>query len=146
MTASEILTALCSGGGAIIVILLGLIKVKPLEISVWSWLFRKIGKAFNGETLDRINAMESKLNAHLEAEEKERAITSRQRILRFADEMYTNTYHSREHFEEILEQVDAYNNYCQAHPTFQNGRTVTASKIIKEQYEECMKRKSFERK
>ena len=144
MTVNEIIGYLGGGGAALVIIILGLIKVKPLEISVWSWLFRKIGRAFNGETLDRLGALETQLQAHLQAEERERAVTSRQRILRFADEMYTGVYHSRDHFEEILEQIDSYDKFCEAHADFKNGRTVAAAKLIKDQYDECLAKRSFE--
>ncbi len=140
MTVAEILGV--SGGGFLIVIL-ALIKVKPLEISIWHWLARKLGKAFNGEVFDKVSSMEDSLTAHLAEHEQTKAETNRQRILRFADEMYDNKYHSKDSFEDILDIIQEYDNYCEAHPEFKNKRTITAAKVINEQYEICLKNHSF---
>ena len=138
-------------GTGIVIVVLGLIKVKPLEISIWSWLARKLGKAFNGEMYDEIYDVKEKLKAHLAEHEQakadrdeDRAETNRQRILRFSDEMYQNVYHSKESFDDILEKIDQYNSYCMEHPEFQNGRTITAAAVIREQYKECLVKHSFD--
>ena len=132
------------GGSGFVILLLSLIKIKPLEISVWHWLARKFGKVLNGETNDRLDRIETTLDAHLKEEEAREIIMYRQSILRFADEMYQKKFHSKESFEDVLSQIKAYNEYCGKHPDFENDRTKIAQKLIKEQYEECMKRNSFE--
>ncbi len=142
MTAIEIVTTI--GGSGLIVVILSLIKVKPLEISVWHWLARKVGKALNGETNDRLDAIEKALTSHLEEEERKDIMMSRTKILRFADEMYEQKYHSKEHFEEMFEQIKQYNEYCEKHPGFKNDCTVIAQSMIRKQYEECMLRGTFD--
>lgn len=126
-----------------IVVLMGLIKVEPLKISVWSWILRKLGKLLNGETNDRLDAIEKTISDHMKADEEKEALHNRMMILRFADEMYEKKYHSRAHFEEILERIKKYEAYCELHPGFKNGLTATSEKIINDQYEECMRRHSF---
>ncbi len=142
MTVTELVATI--GGSGMLIVILSLIKVKPLEISVWHWVARKLGRAFNGETLDRLDTIEQTLDDHLKEEKEKDIIMYRQRILRFADEMYVKKYHSKEFFEETLSQIKEYNNYCEEHPDFENERTVIAQRLIKDQYEECMKRNSFE--
>lgn len=142
MTGAELIGTI--GGSGLFIVILSLIKVKPLEISVWHWIARKLGKAFNGEMMDRLDEIEHTLNDHLREEQEKDMLTYRQRILRFADEMYTGKYHSKEHFEEILAQVGEYNRYCDDHPDFTNERTVIAQDLIKQKYAECMQRNSFE--
>lgn len=141
------------GGSTFIVILLSLIKVKPLEISVWHWIARKLGRAFNGEVFDEVKEVKDALKSHLEEHEQakadrdeDRAETFRQRILRFSDEMYDGKYHSRESFENIIEIIDQYDRYCKTHPEFPNGMTIAATKLIRDQYEDCMRNHSFEKK
>ena len=148
MTAAEIVCAV--GGGGVVVFLLGIIKVKPLEISVWSWLFRQIGKAFNGEVLDRQaeiqekqDEFEKKFDDHLELHAKEQAETSRQRILRFADEIYSKKKHSKESFEDILDIIANYDNYCDTHENFKNGRTHKAAELIDKTYNEIYREHKF---
>lgn len=153
MTLNEIYNLLGFGGaGVFVVIILSLIKIKPLEISVWHWLARKVGRAFNGETLDAVAEIKQDLSAHLqehkqaqEDRDEDRAETNRQRILRFSDEMYIGTYHSRESFEDIITKIDQYEKYCADHPDFPNGMTVTAANLIREQYADCMRKHTFEK-
>lgn len=147
MSFNEILPTIAEIGGAgLIVVLLGLIKVQPLKISVWSWLARKLGKALNGETNDRLDAIEDTLSEHIATDAEKEALHNRAMILRFADEMFGETYHSQDHFEEILERIDKYEKYCDGHKGFKNGRTAASEEIIKAQYKECLQRHSFERK
>lgn len=152
MTLAEIIGI---GGSGLVVVLLSIIKVSPLEISVWHWLFRQFGKWINGETNDHIkemkkefndrqDAIEKKLDDHLEEEDRKDMISYRTKILRFADEMYMGKYHSKEHFEDILDIAKVYNQYCEDHPDFVNDRTEIAQGLIRDQYSECMKRNSFE--
>lgn len=142
MTATELIATL--GGSGVVVLILGLIKVKPLEISVWHWLLRKLGKSLNGETLDRLGVIEKTLDLHLKEEEERDIISYRTKILRFADEMYMKKYHSKEHFEETMDLINKYNAYCDMHPEFENERTNIAQGLIRDQYAECMKRNSFD--
>jgi hypothetical protein len=68
---------------------------------------------------------------------------SRIRILRFNDELLLNVQHTKEYFDNILEDVMEYENYCQSHKDFKNGKTVMAVKNIKTCYEKCMDQKDF---
>lgn len=147
MTVNEILPTIAEIGGAgLLIVLLGLIKVKPLEISVWSWIARKLGKAFNGETNDRLDLIEKTMAEHMAESEQKEALHNRSMILRFADEMYDEMYHSQDHFEEIIERIDKYEEYCTEHPGFKNGRTAVSEEIIRKQYKECLERHSFDKK
>lgn len=148
MSAAEILATV--GGSGFVIVMLALIKVKPLEISVWSWVFRQIGKAFNGEVLDKQveiqekqDEFEKKFDDHLELHAKEQAETSRQRILRFADEIYAQKKHSKESFEDIIDIIAEYDAYCEAHEDFKNGRTHKAAELIDKTYNEVFKEHKF---
>lgn len=141
MTLSEIIGTI--GGGGIVVVLLALIKVKPLEISVWSWIFRKVGKAFNGETLDYVKSIQATLDEHLQQHEMANAETSRQRILRFADEIYDGKKHSKESFDDIMDIIKEYDEYCEKHKDFKNGRTQAAAEIIDTTYKKLFAEHKF---
>lgn len=65
------------------------------------------------------------------------------RMLRFEDEMRHEINHSKDHFEQILEDIDTYNDYCDKHPDFHNGIGHQAAERIKEVYAECVKNNSF---
>ena len=151
MTAAEIIGTI--SGSGVLVVILGLIKVKPLEISVWSWLFRQIGKALNGEITDYVKAVQTTLDEHLQEHEqakvdeaKRSAESDRQRILQFGDECYEKKYHSKGSFDDILEVIGRYEKYCEDHEDFKNGYTATAVGLIKDTYKQLWKEHKFEDK
>ena len=141
MSIGEIIGAI--GGGSILIVILGLIKVKPLEISVWSWIFRKIGKAFNGETLDYVKSIQKTLDEHLQQHDKSQAENNRERILRFADEIYDGKKHSKESYDDIIDVMRDYDKYCEDHKDFLNGRTHAASEIIDSTYKKLFTEHKF---
>lgn len=78
-----------------------------------------------------------------EQQAESEAKASRMRIQRFADELYGNVLHSKEHFDLILMDITAYNNYCDTHPDFVNEKTKFAEEIIRDRYEKCMRERTF---
>lgn len=70
---------------------------------------------------------------------KSEAIRSRTSILRFQDELYNDIKHSKEYFDQVLDDIETYDKYCDGHPDFKNGRTKAASKYIKEERERLFK-------
>lgn len=80
----------------------------------------------------------------MEAEDAEReAKNARIRILRFGDECSHDVRHSREHFEQVIEDVDSYETYCRDHPEFKNNKAVLTIKIIKETYQRRLLNNDF---
>ena len=70
---------------------------------------------------------------------EDKAVQARTRILRFNDELYNGLHHSREYFEQLLDDIEAYDKYCSVHPEFANGRTKAAAKFIGQEYERLFK-------
>ena len=68
-----------------------------------------------------------------------KASTARSSILRFADELYNDIHHSREYFDQILEDIDEYDAYCDAHPNYKNSKAEHATGIIKDTYKQLYK-------
>lgn len=116
-------------GGSVLLIALTLIQVAPIRINPWSAIARAIGKALNADLNEKMEANEAK--------------TARYRILRFDDEIRHKTRHSKEHFDQIIEDVDTYERYCQDHPRFPNGKAVSATDNVKRTYEKCKAENSF---
>ena len=116
-------------GGSVLLIALTLIQVAPIRINPWSAIARAIGKALNADLNEKMEANEAK--------------TARYRILRFDDEIRHKTRHSKEHFDQIIEDVDTYERYCQDHPRFPNGKAVSATDNVKRTYEKCKDENSF---
>ena len=137
-------------GSAILVAMSGVIEVSKIKLNPWSWLARHVGRAINGEVLDKMDAMNDRVDKlsvkvdQSEARQTERdAKMARNHILRFGDEVRVGTRHSKESFDEVLADITAYESYCQAHPEFPNHRTRAAEKFISETYHRCLKEDSF---
>ena len=117
------------------------IKINPLSA---------LAKIFNAELFKRMDSLEAKVTnvdvqlGELQEKQVESEIkAARMRIQRFADEMYGEVRHSKEHFDLILMDITAYNNYCDTHPGFINEKTKVAQDVITEQYEKCLRERSF---
>lgn len=87
--------------------------------------------------------MQATLDNHIREDEDERARNQRYRILRFYDEMCENQNHSESHFEDILDDIDAYEEYCEGHPDFKNNRGKVAMEYIKASYHAIKSRGGF---
>ena len=72
------------------------------------------------------------------------AKNARRRILRFNDELLkNNTNHSKEYFDDVLDDTTEYLRYCEKHPEFKNGKASLAIENIERVYRNCMEKKSF---
>ena len=95
----------------------------------------------NKEILDRLNALDEKVDKIESSLDERDAVLARTHILRFKDEIYNNgaTSHSQEYFEQTLDDIQTYNQFCAENPRFANGRTKAASKYIQEEYDRLYK-------
>lgn len=146
MSFEEILTK----GGTALAVLLTLVQIAPVKINPWSWLAKIIGRAINGELFTKMDSLEKKADnlekefQKLRSEEKEKdAIDCRTRILRFGDEVFHEARHSKEHFDQILRDITAYEKYCDSHPEFENNQAVLTCARIKEIYQNLLKTGGF---
>lgn len=73
----------------------------------------------------------------------DRATTRRYRILRFDDEIVHDEKHTKEHFDQILDDISEYEKYCNGHKEYKNSRAEMAIKNIKRVYEKCAREGTF---
>lgn len=62
------------------------------------------------------------------------ATNARTRILRFDDELINGVHHSREYFQQTLEEIDTYEKYCAKHPNYKNNACTLAIEHIRKVY------------
>jgi len=86
-------------------------------------------------TQAQVEEVRDMLNAHVMEDEDDKARNARYRILRFYDEICEGRRHSESHFEDILDDIDRYEQYCHAHPAYKNSRGHVAMKNIQLTYE-----------
>lgn len=124
----------------------------PQAISPWTKLFKFIGRAMNGEVLQRLEAIEKQVKqideqskATEAKREEDRVIEARIRIIRLSDELVHEPehLHSKDYFDQILSDVTLYENYCRDHKDFKNDITTMSIKHIRGVYLTCMKDHSF---
>lgn len=147
--------------GAGVILLLSLIQIAPIRINPWSWIAKKLGAALNQEVLKklnevnkRINDQEEKVNDQIEdlkqdvehlqdkIEEKD-ALSIRRRILHFNRELVKGELHTEEEYNEILDDITAYEKYCLEHPQFPNKKAVFAEENIHKSYKERLDKRDF---
>ena len=75
--------------------------------------------------------------------QEDQATTARVRILGFSDEMLHGVMHSKESFDQVLQDIDKYTKYCRSHPTYENARAAAAIGHINETYKQCLLNDSF---
>lgn len=92
-------------------------------------------QAQNQATQANVAEVKTMLTTHIKEDEDDKARNARYRILRFYDELCEGRRHSESHFEDILDDIDRYEQYCQAHPDYKNSRGHVAMKNIKLTYE-----------
>ena len=116
-------------GGGILFVVLTLVQVAPIKVNPWTALGRSIGRVLNKEVMDKI--------------EEGNAKNARYRIIRFNDEVKHDVKHTEEHFDQIIEDIDTYENYCSDHPHFPNGKAVHSIANIRKIYDKCSDEHSF---
>lgn len=149
MTLQDLRDILLSGGG-IILVLMTIIQITPIKINPWSFLSRKLGKAINKDIIDKMDKLDENVqnlktdvqNLREECSERD-ATLSRARILRFGDEVMHGTPHSKEHYDNILADITAYEKYCDSHPNYINNIAVMTIKYIKEMYHKHLEENNF---
>lgn len=119
------------------------IEISPIKLNPWSWLARKIGKAINGEVLDKVDQLEKRVDSLRDTVEERSAVDARTRILRFGDECLHGDRHSKEHFDQILRDITAYELYCNDHPNFKNNTAVLTIGSIKAIYKQRLRDHDF---
>ena len=134
---------LVGGGALILAIAATIIQVSPIKIDPWTAIARAIGRAINGEVIEKVNNLEQEVRAIQKTNGEHNAEERRVRILRFGDEILHDVKHSKEHFDNILQDISVYELYCKTHPEFENGRTAITIETIEETYKKCFDNHSF---
>lgn len=127
------------GGIVVVTIIQNLSKTyKP-----WTWLAKQFGKAINSEMLEKLDDLDKKVEKIDSESNKEKALAARRRILRTADECRVKVKHSEEYFNNVLEDISFYKDYCNDNPKFENEKAVIAISIIEKAYRHAHETNDF---
>lgn len=122
---------------------MSLVQIAPIKINPWSWLAKKIGRAINGEVIEKVDKLNTEVAEIRTQQEEHSAKDSRMRILRFGDELLHGENHSKDHFDQILDDVNRYEVYCSEHPKFVNNMTRMTIAQIKSEYQARLSANTF---
>ena len=111
-----------------------IVQISPIKLNPWTWLGRRIGRALNGEVLDELKNLKGRMDRMEAQDEQDKMDSSRIHILRFGDECKRGVSHSEEHFNQVLDDIDRYESYCNSHHEYKNAKAVLTIAKIKEIY------------
>ena len=72
------------------------------------------------------------------------AVGCRIRILKFMDEIIEGWEHSKDSYNQIMQDITHYHQYCEEHPQFLNHQTDATIERIKKDYEQRLTTNDFE--
>lgn len=139
MTAEQILT----GGGGLLLVILTLVQISPIKVNPWTAMAKGIGRAINGEVIQKVDKLDRDLQTVRKEAAEQAAMNYRARILRFGDEVIHGVRHSKDHFDQVLQDITEYERYCKKNPDFVNNMTALTSDRIKEIYRKCLESNDF---
>ena len=127
-------------------IAMGLIEVSKVKINPISWLcnllFKKIIEEIK-ETRKETKSLREEFDRFKKEQAFNEATASRRRILRFNDEAVFGVKHTREHFDEIINDIDNYEAFCKENQDYQNNKGKLAMKNIKDIYQDRIRDNTF---
>ncbi len=72
------------------------------------------------------------------------AISCRIRILKFMDEIIEGWEHSKDSYNQIMQDITHYHQYCEEHPQFLNHQTDATIERLKKDYEQRLETNDFD--
>ncbi len=144
------LGSVMAGSSGLIVAVMSIIQVSKIEINPQSWIATQLGNALNAGVMKEIKDIKTeqeetrkKLDAHIEEGEERKADNYRSRVLRFNNELVRGLGHTEEDYDEILDVIWKYNEYCKTHPKYKNNKMPHAIKNVERMYDEMLHTNGF---
>ena len=142
MTVIDIFKVVQENSGIITIILIvvaSVLEISKIRINPWSW----VGRMFNKDVIHKVEKIERDVADVKKEVGENTAVSARYRILRFDDELLHDVKHTKEHFDQILLDIDVYEKYCDSHKDFRNNLAVMAIEHIKIVYQKCSRENLF---
>lgn len=139
----ETIRQIAVGAAGALLGLMTVIQIAPIKINPWSWIARFIGRAINSEVIAKVDSLSDDLADHKDKSEERHATLCRAHILRFGDEVRHGVPHSKEGYDNILLDIDSYEEYCGKHPNYKNNVALATIKHIKNMYQKHLEEDSF---
>lgn len=128
MTLAQLIPTNIEGAFLWVIAVLSLIQIAPIKINPWGWLAKQASQAITGDLVREVRDLREEFDMNIVNQ-------SRQRILRFNDELLRQEDHSKEFFDSTLEDIDAFERYCIAHPNYKDNKAFLTITNIRRCYE-----------
>lgn len=99
--------------------------------------------AMSGKMDERFNTLDRKIDSVDAKADQYNAVSCRVRILRFEDELQAEQRHSKDSWDQVMSDIDAYEKYCDANPNFKNNQTLATVTHIKHGYNERLEKRDW---
>ena len=140
---NEIISFLAEHYALTIIGAVTLVQIVPIKINPWTWLGKTVRHFLIGDIDNKLSEIKKKVDSIEDTIDEREAVLARTHILRFNDELYNGIHHSKEYFDQTIEDADRYDRYCDEHPRFKNSRTVMAAQNIKDTYKRFFEQHKF---
>lgn len=144
------LGSVMAGSGGVAAIVMAMIEISPIKINPWSQIAKTVGNTMNAGVMDEIKEIKiaqeetrKKLDDHIHKSDEQKADNYKSRVLRFNNELVRGLGHTEEDYNEILDIIWKYENYCKDHEEYKNNRMPHAIKNVERMYDEMMKTNGF---
>ncbi len=110
--------------------------------ALWGFLqFLLERKDKKSDCLKKILEAIQKLNNKID---QRTAVGCRIRILKFMDEIIEGWEHSKDSYNQIMQDITHYHQYCEEHPQFLNHQTDATIERLRKDYEERLVTNDFD--
>lgn len=122
---------------ALVILFLSVVEICPIKINPWSWIGGLIGKLLGIKSVsDKVDALEKKVDEN-------QATTIRVRILNFENELQEGRKHSKDSWDQVMDDIHRYENYTNEHPEFINNITIASTNHITKKYSELLEKRAW---
>ena len=97
----------------------------------------------NSEVLAKLKSIADKIAGIESRLDKENADDARRNILSFDDELRRGLDHSEESFNQVLQDIKFYRQYCRTHADYENDKATSAIEHIRETYQRVKNENKF---
>lgn len=131
---------------ALVIFMLSCVKLPKYELNLWQLFLKSVNKEINSK-LDNLykqfNELKQSFDRHIKEDTYDEMDQKRRNIINFSSEITRGIRHTEEQYNQIIEDVDEYEEFCEMNSEYHNTKAEASIKNIKCSYEECLKQNSF---
>lgn len=131
-----------SFGVFLFVLLLTIIQIAPIKINPWDKILVWFGNHMNADIVRRVDVIEEKLDEHIRDSSEERIRKIRADILDFGNACMNGRPHTKEEFEFVISECDAYEKHIEK-MQIRNGVATATIAEIRRLYEKNLQNNTF---